>query len=168
MIKIGNNISDFSVYSCQPKTRGELNVIIGDRISKEGPNCGLNDIDVSLIEDMSGLFYNSKFNGDISRWNTSNVKDMSAMFSRSEFNRDISEWNVGNVTNMRCMFMNSEFNGDISRWDVSNVTDMYKMFAFSVFDQDISKWDINKDCNIICMFHSCSIKEEYKPKMFQV
>ena len=58
MIKIGNNISDFSVYSCQPKTRGELNVIIGDRISKEGSNCDLNDVDVSLITDMSGLFYN--------------------------------------------------------------------------------------------------------------
>ena len=73
MIKIGNNISDFSVYSCQPKTYRELEQIVNNRIDKEGPNCDLNDIDISLIDDMSGLFYNSKFNGDISKWNTSNV-----------------------------------------------------------------------------------------------
>ena len=67
MIKIGNNISDFSVYSCQPKTRVELWKIIKSRISKEGSNCDLNDIDVSLIDDMSWLFNTLEFNGDISK-----------------------------------------------------------------------------------------------------
>ena len=65
-LKIGNNLSEWSAYSCQPKTRSELKEIIKDRISKEGPNCDLNDIDVSLITNMSDLFYNSEFNGDIS------------------------------------------------------------------------------------------------------
>ena len=76
MIKIGKNISEFSMYSCQPKTKKELVEIIEDRISKEGPKCDLNDIDVSLIDNMSYLFYWIKFNGDISRWNVSNVKSM--------------------------------------------------------------------------------------------
>ena len=80
MIKIGNNISEFSTYSCQPKTYDELKEIIKDRISKEGSNCDLNDIDVSLIKDMSYLFDYSKFNGDISKWNVSNVIDMTGMF----------------------------------------------------------------------------------------
>ena len=71
MIKIGKNISEFSVYSCQPKTRGELKEIIDNRIAKEGPYCDLNDIDTSLIDDMNYLFYKSEFNGDISRWNVS-------------------------------------------------------------------------------------------------
>ena len=75
-LKIGKNLSEWSSYSCQPKTNDELKNIIKDRISKEGPNCDLNDIDVSLIEDMSWLFIRSKFNGDISRWDVSNVKDM--------------------------------------------------------------------------------------------
>ena len=61
MIKIGKNLSDFSIYSCQPKTRDELEQIIKARISKEGYNCDLNDIDVSLITDMSYLFFISKF-----------------------------------------------------------------------------------------------------------
>ena len=53
MIKIGNNLSDFSIYSCQPKTKDNLDSIIVERIRKQGVNCDLNDIDVSKITDMS-------------------------------------------------------------------------------------------------------------------
>src|SRR5574344_1548923 len=96
-LKIGKNLSEWSSYSCQPKTKEELKEIIEDRISKEG-NCDLNDIDTSLITDMSGLFYDMRFNGDISRWNVSNVTNMTSMFAESSFNGDISRWNVLNVT----------------------------------------------------------------------
>ena len=81
MIKIGKNISEFSAYSCQPKTKKELKFIIVDRISKEGPNCDLNDIDTSLITDMSWMFYDMDFSGDISKWNVSSVENMEDMFS---------------------------------------------------------------------------------------
>ena len=118
MIKIGNNLSEWSVYSCQPKTNEELKEIILKRISKEGLSCDLNDIDTSLIKDMSWLFYESKFNGDISDWDTSNVTNMRCMFSSSDFNGDISKWDVSNVKNMLRMFYKSNFNGDISKWDV--------------------------------------------------
>ena len=94
MIKIGKNISEFSVYSCQPKTKEELKNIIKKRIREQGPNCDLNDINTSLITDMSYLFDYSKFNGNISKWNVSNVKDMIGMFAYSEFNKDISSWNT--------------------------------------------------------------------------
>ena len=104
MIKIGKNISEFSVYSCQPKTKDELKKIIEDRISKEGPNCDLNDIDVSLITDMSCLFFDSKFNGDISKWDTSNVANMSYMFSGSNFNQDISNWKIKTGCNTKNIF----------------------------------------------------------------
>ena len=90
MIKIGNNLSEFSTYTCQPTTKEELQDIIEERISKEGPYCDLNNIDISLIKDMSWLFSKSKFNGDISNWDVSNVTDMSYMFLESEFNCDIS------------------------------------------------------------------------------
>ena len=139
MIKIGNNLSEWSAYSCQPTTKEELKDIIEDRISKEGPNCNLNDIDTSLIKDMSGLFYRSKFNGDISKWD------------------------VGNVKNMTSMFAESDFNGDISMWNVSKVENMSYMFAYSNFNQDISKWKINKDCTVINIFKDCPIKDKFKP-----
>ena len=139
-LKIGKNLSEWSSYSCQPKTIFELKKLIDDRISDEGISCDLNDIDTSLITNMSYLFYNSNFIGDISKWNTSNVKRMGGMFSKSNFN------------------------GDISNWDVSKVEDMSWMFHASKFNQDISNWNINKDCETFNMFNDSKIKEEYKPK----
>ena len=164
-LKIGKNLSEWSTYSCQPKTRIELKEIIEYRISKEGPNCDLNDIDTSLITDMSWLFYGLKFNGDISKWNTSKVKNMDSMFSDSVFNGDISNWDVSNVNRMSHMFARSKFNGDISDWNVSNVEDMKYMFYESEFNQDISKWNIREDCRTNRMFDWCPIKEEYKPEL---
>ena len=167
MIKIGKSIPDISFYSCQPNDKEELEKIIKERIKQEGPNCDLNDIDVSLITDMSYLFLKSKFNGDISRWDVSNVKDMHCMFLNSAFNGDISKWDVSNVKKMFWMFGRSEFNQDISKWDVSNVKDMTAMFSCSCFDCDISRWKLNKNCYTGNMFYKCPIKEEYKPKSLQ-
>ena len=53
-----------------------------------------------------------------------NVTNMSGMFKQSIFNGDISGWDVSNVTDMSGMFDDSKFNGDISNWKVHNVSDM--------------------------------------------
>ena len=134
-------LSNKSSYNRRPKTKKELADIIKDRISKEGPNCDLNDIDTSFIEDMSHLFDSSDFNGDISEWEVSNVMDMSHMFWNSKFNQPIGDWNVSNVENMYSMFGNSKFN------------------------QDISNWEIMKGCDTKDMFYHCPIKGEYKPEL---
>ena len=134
-------LSNKSSYNRRPKTKDELREIIEDRISKEGPNCDLNDIDTSFIEDMSHLFDSSDFNGDISEWNVSGVTDMSYMFVHSGFNQSIGDW------------------------DVSNVKNMVGMFKYSDFNQDISDWNINKYCNTKDMFYHCPIKDEYKPEL---
>ena len=76
MIKIGKDISKFSSYSYQPKTKKELNQIVEERVYREGPECDFTDIDVSLITDMSGLFYYFDFRGNISNWNVSKVENM--------------------------------------------------------------------------------------------
>ena len=118
-------------------------------IQKEGPNCNLNFIDVSHVTNMSHLFFNSQFTGDISRWDVSNVTDMSSMFERAAFNGDISLWNVSNVENMHAMFLDSQFMGDISQWDVSHVTNMSHMFWKSRFNGDISHWNVS---NVVTMY----------------
>ena len=53
----------------KPANKEELKKIIENRIQTEGPECDLNDIDVSDITDMRELFEGSNFNGDISKWN---------------------------------------------------------------------------------------------------
>ena len=131
-----------------PKTREELDDIIDELIEERGNNADLNDIDVSNITDMSGLFalrhkvvnfkynkkYNfSRFNGDISKWDVSNVENMSDMFYNSSFNGDISKWDVSNVKNMGGTFMHSIFNRDIYKWNISNVEYMDAMFSNSYF-----------------------------------
>ena len=104
MLKIGKNISEFSSYTCQPKSNLELKGIIEDRVSKYGTNCDLNDIDVSLVTNMSYLFYGSKFNGDISGWYTSKVLYIAYMFAQCDFNGDISNWDVSKVKDISGVF----------------------------------------------------------------
>lgn len=57
----------------------------------------LGEIDVSKIDNMAYLFYESErtdFSG-IENWNVSNVKNMSGMFlNATSFNQDLSKWNV--------------------------------------------------------------------------
>ena len=139
-------------YDLRPTSKRELQELIEQRMKKQGPECNLNDIDVSEIKDMSELFRESNFRGDISKWDVSNVKDMSKMFLASHFNGDISKWDVSNVKYMSEMFRLSSFNGDISKWDVSNVIDMSYMFASSSFDRDISKWDVSNVYDMAYMF----------------
>mgnify|MGYP003296493518 CR=1 FL=1 len=126
-----------------PKDKIELETIISDRIKQEGPNCDLNDIDVSNITDMSWLFadsVNSHFNGDISNWDVSKVKNTCCMFHGSNFNGDISNWNVSNVIDMAMMFADSKFNQDISNWNVSKVIDMSFIFEHCPLKNNPPKW----------------------------
>ena len=167
MFNIGSNISSFSTHSCQPKTKKELKQIIIKRIDEEGPNCDLNDIDTSLITDMSWLFSCTDFNGDISEWNTSNVTDMSWMFCNSIFNGDISSWDISSVKNAHLMFYMSKFNGDISDWNTSSMDDMTWMFACSKFTGNISKWIIKDGCDTRDIFTKCDIKKAHKPVALQ-
>lgn len=145
-------VEESGEYNFRPSNKKELKELIDRLIDERGPNCDLNDIDVSRVTDMSELFRESNFRGDISKWDVSNVKDMSKMFLASYFNGDISGWNVGSVKYMSEMFRLSSFNGDISKWNVRNVIDMSYMFASSNFDRDISKWDVSNVHDMAYMF----------------
>ena len=96
---------------------GNFRSVVRSEIKRLGNKADLNHIDVSQVTDMSGLFFYSSFNGDISKWDVGNVKDMSGMFQNSQFNQDISKWNVGNVEDMYWMFENSPFKQDINMWN---------------------------------------------------
>ena len=67
------------------KDKEHLKDLIKQEIKRNGPNCDLNHIDVSNVTDMSWMFCDSQFNGDISKWNVSNVTNMVGMFNSMDF-----------------------------------------------------------------------------------
>ena len=71
-------------YNYHPKTKKELQDLLKKLIKERGNEGDFNDIDVSKIKDMYGLFDNidnrDKFNGDISNWDVSNVKNNLEIF----------------------------------------------------------------------------------------
>ena len=132
---------------------GIIREIVMGEIDKLGDNADLNHIDVSEVLNMTSIFDDSKFNGDISQWKTGNVELMWLMFRNSKFNGDISKWEIGKVKNMIGIFESSIFNRDISNWNVGNVTNMYDMFRNSKFNGDISRWNVGNVVSINGMFY---------------
>ena len=167
------HITSKQQYTCQPTTCHELRNIIFQRIKEDGPECDLNDIDVSKITDMSNLFdgYRNKiiknFNGDMSRWNVSNVENMTEMFYYCEnFNCDISGWDVSNVKDMENMFYHcKKFNCNISRWDVSNVENIEWMFCdCKKFKQNLDNWNVSNATNMNNAFYKCPTQPKWYDK----
>ena len=138
----------------------------------------LSKLDTCEITDISSIFRNSEFNGDISTWNVSNVTNMRYMFwAAINFNQKLNfdtskvtnmnsmfyeaisfnqplNFNTSNVTNMEAMFYEAEkFNSDIGNWDVSNVIDMSYIFANTkAFNQNISSWILDNIKSTYSMF----------------
>ena len=101
-LNIDFNLVYEPVYTVQ--SFEELYRLINSAMIAYGDDCNLNWIDVSQIENMSYLFYNTRFTGDISRWDVSNVTNMTYMFQKSQFDGNISGWDVSRVESMGCMF----------------------------------------------------------------
>lgn len=90
-----------------PKNYDELKDLIKELLEELGKDADLNDIDVSEITDMSGLFRNlDPHNIDISKWNVSRVVNMRYMFyGCKNFDCDLSDWKVSKTLDMKCMFV---------------------------------------------------------------
>ena len=71
------NIIDSPIYKVTE--RNKLEYLISKTIEAYGEDCNLNWIDVSGRHNFSNIFYGSKFNGDISKWELRHVKSMDYM-----------------------------------------------------------------------------------------
>ena len=90
-------------------SREQLKEYLKSEIEKQGENVVIRNLDVSLIDDLSGLFYvigSGVKSLDLSGWKTSNVKNMSWMFSfcKGLKSLDLSGWDTSNVEDMKEMF----------------------------------------------------------------
>jgi len=150
-----------------PKTKQELQDLLKD------DNVIPNNIDTSLIEDMSELFKDNRgFNKPINRWDTRNVTNMSRMFSgATSFNQKIV------VVAQRPFIMGIllmgykgngaklpvEMLGKISEyvlekgWNTINVTNMSEMFYKATsFNHPIGGMDTKNVTNMGWMFREAT------------
>ena len=90
-LHINKDIKSYN-YNYHPKTRDELKELVDKLIKERGNEANLNDIDTSEITDMYGMFKDSNFNGDISKWDVSNVKNMKYMFYDNPLYKNPPKW----------------------------------------------------------------------------
>ena len=80
--------------------------------------------DTSLVTNMKG------YDGD-------DYESVRGFADQTKFNGDISKWDTSQVTSMISLFWNaSDFNQDIARWDTSRAEHMDWMFGRTAFNQD--------------------------------
>ena len=91
-------------------SKEQLREYLKSEIKKQGENVVIQNLDVSLIDDLSLLLDGGICDGaktlDFSGWNTSNVENMYGVFAFCENLESInlSGWDTSNVTNMNNMF----------------------------------------------------------------
>lgn len=69
-------------------TNQTIHSIVKDELQRLGLAADLNHIDVSEVTDMSFMFSNSKFTGDISKWKLKKRIFVSHIFSNSPITRE--------------------------------------------------------------------------------
>lgn len=144
--------SDMKKHPILATSTQHLCRLVAQAVEIDGPQCDLNHIDVSRVQEFNAIFAHSPFDGEISCWDVSNAVTFANMFAHCPFNGSIAEWNVGNALNMEGMFLNSGFQGDISQWDVSGAACMEEMFQNSAFNGDLSKWNVSHVLEMNNMF----------------
>ena len=142
----------------------ELREYIDSEIEKQGENVVIQNLDVSLLGDLSDLFEdldNRVKTLDLSGWKTSNVKNMSYMFCdcKNLESLNLSGWDTSSVEIMIGMFYDCENlkSLDLSGWDTSSVENTAWMFGDCrrIKSLDISDWDTSKVNNMEGMFYGC-------------
>ena len=91
-------------------SKEELMKYLKSEIKRQGENVVIKNLDVSLIDDLSELFYDCESirTLDLSGWKTSNIKNMYRIFcgcSKLE-SLDLSGWDTSNIIYIDSMFEN--------------------------------------------------------------
>ena len=152
-------------------SKEQLKEYLKSEIEKQGENVVIQNLDVSLVEDLSELFYKIAYavkSLNLSGWKTSGAKDMRAMFwgCYSLESLDVTGWDTSNVKDMRGVFYKCSAleSLDLSGWDTSNVENMKEMFSYcqTLKSLDLSSWDTSNVKEMDWMFSKCPALDDNK------
>ena len=184
------------------ETREQLETIILERHNKNNSFIDLTDLDISELDDLSGVFarLNKVEVVDISGWDTSNVTTMEDMFRKCSklkniigienldvskledvsymfyggenlVELDLTNWNPKLLQKTRYMFFgcsNLKIIKNIENWQLPNIKDVSYMFYYCAkLDVDLSNWDLTKIKNYLKegIFHFSGITKNHYPKL---
>ena len=143
--------------------------IVEDELKRLGKRADLNHIDVSNCTKFSsngngldgdGLFENTGFCGDVSKWDMRKALDTKAMFFNCKsFNCDLSEWNLDSIENAMFMFSCCESLETVPHLPKDTLTvDCYKeMFSGCISLKEAPELPAMKLAHscYLCMFADC-------------
>ena len=118
-------------------TKEQLGKYLKSEIKRQGENVVIQNLDVSLIDDLCDLFYNKIITDevkslDLSGWKLPKLKNMSNIITgfRKLESLNLSGWDISNIKDISWMFSGcgSLESLDLSGWKTSNVEDMHGMF----------------------------------------
>ena len=150
-----------SKYKYHPQTTEELQELIEKLMKERGNAADLNDIDVSNITSMKGLFSKiNGFRGNISNWDVSKVTDMESMFydcPQFDFTQ-IEDWDVSSLKYANWMFEDcANMNADFSKWNVKKLKEACGMFkdCDDYEGNGLENWKTDSLLNSSDMFYGC-------------
>ena len=93
---------------------------------------GIENLDVSKLEDANGMFYmcENLVELDLTNWNTISLENMSDMFyncSNLKIIKNIENWQLPNINDVSYMFYNcAKLDVNLSNWDLTNIKKSFK------------------------------------------
>ena len=130
---------------------------------------GLNDLDVSKVHNMGGLFSDCRklVEANVSKWDISNVTNFGAMFRRCYelTSLDINNWDTRNAKLMSGIFTNcSKLTSlDLSNWNTDNVSTINQMFYGCSKLTSVKLFNnLNDGVDVLYLFGKCDMLNEVK------
>jgi surface protein len=158
------NAFDQDLSSWRPSSCTSLEITFYNSKFNNGGETGINDWDVSNVQDFRLCFGLCPFNQPVGDWDLSSATNIVGMFqNNTAFDQDLGNWVFpATVTSLAQLFQNcSTFTNagqtGINNWDTSNIVTMTQSFdECTGFNQPIGSWDVSNVTSFNETFRDCN------------